>query len=576
MALDKISVSPFDYVVLDVETNGLRSKDHDLLSLSIFKPDDGKEFDRLFPLDMNSSISKQITAINGIKTKDLKGKTHLTQDEFDSLVKEFELDRRIILHYGAIDPRFVRDYLARQKIKGFNDLHFFNFKQRICSSRFSRGNLTKDNLCKMFGIKGVKKVHSGLNDCKLEWELFKKINGDYLLVTAGGLFHDRVFRLNQDYIVPVSYLSTHPNLSKAFERPYIVQESEVVFRHQVHTGRIAEKLSTNITGITLEHLLNTLLDVHKVDSKEFLLENKKKLQFVGTISSLYESVPLNLNPDGTVTAVKEEDKELEQRINYTNEALKPELKDVVEYIKTSIFNGKPIQSQELIVDEDLKILALCDLSTDEAVLEIKTGKADPALYAEQLFYEANGRDAYLMCFEWVADEDDSPQSYIAKDVVIYRVKPAVGEKPNKKRDRAIAKINGKLAGINAKVETFETTRKPIELRCGECGQVWTDTHRRIMYGSALCPICHPRPEKKKKPKVPTLSFEEQRQIRIDRYAKKVAERSSGTLLVDKTTYTKAKESVRVECSVCGYSWTQRADHLLRRCSCPKCRMENQI
>ena len=47
MALDKISVSPSDYVVLDVETNGLRSKDHDLLSLSIYKPDDEKELDRL-------------------------------------------------------------------------------------------------------------------------------------------------------------------------------------------------------------------------------------------------------------------------------------------------------------------------------------------------------------------------------------------------------------------------------------------------------------------------------------------------------------------------------------------------
>lgn len=77
MALDKISVSPSDYVVLDVETNGLRSKDHDLLSMSIYKPDDEKELDRLFPLDLNSAVPREITAINGIKTSDLKKKSIL-------------------------------------------------------------------------------------------------------------------------------------------------------------------------------------------------------------------------------------------------------------------------------------------------------------------------------------------------------------------------------------------------------------------------------------------------------------------------------------------------------------------
>ena len=136
MALDKISVSPSEYVVLDVETNGLKSKEHDLLSLSIFKPDDNKEFDRLFPLDLNDEVPSRITAINGITDKDLRGLNHLTQDEFNALVADFELGTRTILHYGEIDRRFVRDYLDRHNIEGFDKLRFFNFKKRICSSRF--------------------------------------------------------------------------------------------------------------------------------------------------------------------------------------------------------------------------------------------------------------------------------------------------------------------------------------------------------------------------------------------------------------------------------------------------------
>lgn len=573
MALDKISTSPSDYVVLDVETNGLRSKDHDLLSLSIYKPDDRKEFDRFFPLDLNSYIPWEITDINGIVESDLDGQEHLTQEEFDALVSDFELDTRIILHYGAIDERFVRDYLSRQGISGFEKLHFFNFKKRICSSKFSSGNLTKDNLCKMFGIEGVEEVHTGLNDCKLEWELFKKIDGDYLLV-SGAFWADKIFRLNEDYIVPVSYLGSHPNLSKAFERPYIVQESEVVYRQTI-TEKTIERFETNISGVTIEHLLNTMLNAQEEDSKAFLFENKKKLQYLGAVSQYYDLVPMSLNPDGSVTAQREEDKELEERINRTNKLLKVELQPLVEFIEKKIFSGKAIKTQELIVDDGLKILALCDLSTEDAVLEIKTGKPNPDIYAEQLYYEAQGRDAYLLCFEWDADESILPYSHEALDLIVYRVHPAIGEKPNKRRDNTIAKLNNKLKAINAEVEQFENTSKPILLKCHTCNQTWEDSYNRISSGRAACTVCHPELAIKKRSKNLTskvvLTFEEKKQKRIDRFSAKVAERSNNTLLINKESYTSSKEPVEVECSVCGYVWTPRADHLLSRCYCPKCR-----
>lgn len=573
MALDKISVSPSDYVVLDVETNGLRSKDHDLLSLSIYKPDDKKEFDRLFPLDLNSAVPREITAINGIKTSDLKKKKHLTQEEFDALVADYELDTRTILHYGDIDMRFVRDYLTRQGIEGFEKLNFFNFKKRICSSKFSSGNLTKDNLCRMFGIEGVKKIHSGLNDCKLEWELFKKIDGDFLLVTSGVLA-DNVFRLNEDYFVPASMLQSYPNLSKVFDRPYIVQESEVVFRHKID-GKTIERFETNFSGVTIEHLINTMLDVEEIDSSEFLLENKKKLQLLGKVSSFYDSVPISLNPDGSVTAHCEKDKELEARINRTNKVLKPELQSVVAFIKRGIFKDKPIKSQELIVDNDLRILALCDLSSEDAVLEIKTGKADLDRYAEQLYYESQGRDSYLLCFEWEDIESRLLYEHIGLDIVIYKVKPEIGVKPNKRRDNTIAKLNKKLKSINVTIEEYKSSSKPILLKCGVCGQLWQDRYGRIQYGSVACPVCHPDSACGKRVRdgnqKTVLTLKEKEKKRVDKFAKKVIERSSGTLTVDKESYIGSKDPVKVSCNVCGYRWIRRADHLLSKCYCPKCR-----
>ncbi len=85
-------------------------------------------------------------------------------------------------------------------------LHFFNFKRNIISSRFSGGNITKDNLCRLYEIDNVQELHTGANDCLLEWELFKKMDNNRLLIT-----NNKVFEFNEDYIVPASYLATYPN-----------------------------------------------------------------------------------------------------------------------------------------------------------------------------------------------------------------------------------------------------------------------------------------------------------------------------------------------------------------------------
>ena len=193
------------YVVLDVETNGLSSLRHDLLSISIYKPDDGKKYDRFLPLELADKVFT--THINGITKNDLKGAVPLDQKEVNELIQVFELDKRVILTFGSLDERFIKNYFKRKHLYGFEKMSFYNFKKDIISSRFSGGNVTKDNLCNLFGIKNVQEIHTGANDCVLEWELFKKINGKKLFIT-----NDKVFEMNSDYIVPVSYLSSHPNL----------------------------------------------------------------------------------------------------------------------------------------------------------------------------------------------------------------------------------------------------------------------------------------------------------------------------------------------------------------------------
>ena len=139
------SVDPTKYVVLDVETNGLSSIRDDLLSISIYKPDTGESYNRFLPLELNAAVVT--TAINGIKTKDLKGLLPLTQAEVDEIIRVFELRERTILTYGGIDEKFIVKYFQRHHLQGVDYFAFYNFKHEIISSRFSEGNITKDNLC---------------------------------------------------------------------------------------------------------------------------------------------------------------------------------------------------------------------------------------------------------------------------------------------------------------------------------------------------------------------------------------------------------------------------------------------
>lgn len=81
--------------------------------------------------------------------------------------------------------------------------------------------------------------------------------------------------------------------------------------------------------------------------------------------------------------------------------LKEEIEPLLKYIKENIFKNQSILSQELIIHKDKNILALCDLSNADAILEIKTFFVrNFDKLSNQLFYESNGRDCYVMEIDW--------------------------------------------------------------------------------------------------------------------------------------------------------------------------------
>ena len=402
--------TPFDsllnkYVVFDVETNGTRKANDDLLSLSIYDPSTGICFNRLFPLDLQPLV---LTGwIHGITDKQLSNVSHMIQKEVEQIINYFHLKDKVLLSFsggkGTFDYTFLINYCKRHNLYGFEDLQYENIKSLLPTAGFGyEGQMTKDNLCRLFGIDGVQEIHSSQNDCILEWKLFEKIKD-------GNLFfiNNRLYKFSEEYIVPVSHLNSNPEMARIakINIPHIIAHCTEVYKYAFPKKIVGliKKFPTNITGIALENGINAELDVDEQDNYIFLAKNKRNVEYVGSLESNIQEIPIETQKDGTIKSLDSKNDEFIAEVNAVTKLVTENLKTVFEYIKTEIFKDEKIKSQELCISDDRKVLALCDLSSDTKVMEIKTRpiRLDDNMnvgtfLARQLFYESKGRDVYLL------------------------------------------------------------------------------------------------------------------------------------------------------------------------------------
>jgi cytochrome c peroxidase len=89
----------------------------------------------------------------------------------------------------------------------------------------------------------------------------------------------------------------------------------------------------------------------------------------------------------------------------------PHLSSTIDFIKNQVFPKGKILSQEMVISDDKKVLALCDLSSENAVMEIKTfnvvkEKTEQGYFAaaeltDQLYYEKRVSSSTRKCCEKV-------------------------------------------------------------------------------------------------------------------------------------------------------------------------------
>ena len=488
------------YLVLDVETNGLKATEDDLLSISLYKPDDGRLFDRFLPLEKQDELNPRAAAIHGIRKNDLRGKKPLSQEEVNDLMDDFEMRERTILTFGGrgFDERFLRQYFADHGLTGIEQMTFFDFQTMVHASPSRFFPASKDNLCKAFGILGVVETHTSANDCSLEWRLFKSMGGRHILVDA----HGQVFKLQEGYIYPASYIDNYPRLRNYAGIPKRYVQTERTFELELsdEASRKMVKFPNNFSGNALEHLIDSEMQAKEIDSREYLLANKMKLEYVGSFIGTAEEVPTEKKAGGAIAlssrvyehaiaelerkggfdaliAVLEKakhsggfisllsksddaqeqfnairfsegygdlSKELTRVLSYSiltdaitesNLAVKPEIGPLIDYLKDLL--GPSIMSQELVVNGMDNRLALCDLSSERAVVEIKTGRQgnDLSKCSNQLYYCSNGRPCYALHVEWGTLEEQNTR-FIVERVFFSENRP---HKPKHRSERSTRK-----------------------------------------------------------------------------------------------------------------------------------------
>ena len=127
------------------------------------------------------------------------------------------------------------------------------------------------------------------------------------------------------------------------------------------------------------------------------------LKMVGKLPSEYIEIPVIKREDGTLKSLNPQYEEYIRSVNETSNIIRSGITEVIDYIREKIFYNKEIRTQEITISENNRVLALCDLSSDDAVLEMKTFDIFSVYHSRkredvirQMYYQKGNKELYAM------------------------------------------------------------------------------------------------------------------------------------------------------------------------------------
>lgn len=181
MEEDKIKAEvikyPSEYVVLDLETSGLRDKVDEIIEIGMLKVSNGKVVDTFQSLVKNKrQLSRPIEKITGI-TQVMLDQSGRKMDEIIGAVKAFIGNHCIVGHNISFDMRFLNNALEKNGDVKLSNLQYDTMRMYAEKIRGANLRTSLADIVKALEI-NEKPCHRSIQDCRAVMAVYEALRQD--------------------------------------------------------------------------------------------------------------------------------------------------------------------------------------------------------------------------------------------------------------------------------------------------------------------------------------------------------------------------------------------------------------
>ena len=165
---------PSDYIVLDLETSGLREKVDEIIEIGMLKVSNGSIVDSFQTLLKNKKpLPPPIEKLTGI-TQEMLNQSGRQLGDIIPQIKMFIGNHCIVGHNIVFDMKFLNTALERNGVEKIINAQYDTMK--ICADKVKRGGSRK-SLADVVNVLEIedKPCHRAINDCRAVMAVYEKL-----------------------------------------------------------------------------------------------------------------------------------------------------------------------------------------------------------------------------------------------------------------------------------------------------------------------------------------------------------------------------------------------------------------